>query len=140
MHYSYVGGKRVSNHLMRDFRTFLRLQEAIGLKQVDAQGSIAYDAPPPLPNHGETATQGKFNTGSQSNWGYTQSKNHIVAMIEPVPKLKKKEQQSISRQVNLAITSPLVTTEYLKWSNQTVGFSRVDHRGKFRSQDMHPWC
>jgi hypothetical protein len=56
MHYAYVDGKRVSNHLMRDCRTFLRLQEVVGLKQADAQGTIAYDAPPPLPNHGETAT------------------------------------------------------------------------------------
>jgi hypothetical protein len=50
-------------------------------------------------------------------------------MIQPVPK-SKKEQQSISRQVNLAITSPLATTEYLKWSDQTVGFSRLDHPRK----------
>jgi hypothetical protein len=60
MHYAYADGKRVSNHLMRDYRTFLKLQEA------DAQGSIAYGAlpPPPLPNHGDTATQGQFSTGS----------------------------------------------------------------------------
>jgi hypothetical protein len=105
MHYAYIDGKRVSYHLMRDCRTFLRLQEAIGLKQDVAQGSIAYDAPPPsLPNPGETATQGQFNTGSQSNEGYTQSKNHIAAMIQPVPK-SKKEQRSISRQVSHNITS-----------------------------------
>jgi hypothetical protein len=47
-------------------------------------------------------------------------------MIQRVPK-SKKEQQSISRQVNLAITSPLATTKYLKWSDQTVGFNRIDH-------------
>jgi hypothetical protein len=46
-----------------------------------------------------------------------------------VPK-SKKEQRSISRQVNLAITSPPATTEYLKWSDQTVGFSRIDHPRK----------
>jgi hypothetical protein len=50
-------------------------------------------------------------------------------MIQPVPK-SKKEQQSISRQVNLAITLPLATTEYLKWSDQIVGFSRLDHPRK----------
>jgi hypothetical protein len=65
MNYAYVDGKRVSNHLMRDCRTFLKLQEAIGLKQADAQGPIAYGAPPPpppppLPNHGEAATQGQL--------------------------------------------------------------------------------
>jgi hypothetical protein len=47
-------------------------------------------------------------------------------MIQPVPK-SKKEQKSISRQVNLAISSPPATTEYLRWSNQPVRFSRADH-------------
>jgi hypothetical protein len=47
-------------------------------------------------------------------------------MIQPVPK-SKKEQKSIPRQVNLVIISPPATTEYLNWSDQTVGFSRVDH-------------
>jgi hypothetical protein len=50
-------------------------------------------------------------------------------MIQPVPK-SKKERKSISRQVNLAITSPPATTEYLKWSDQIVRFSRVDHPRK----------
>jgi hypothetical protein len=50
-------------------------------------------------------------------------------MIQPVPK-SKKERKSISRQVNLAITSPPATTEYLKWSDQPVRFSRPDHPRK----------
>jgi hypothetical protein len=50
-------------------------------------------------------------------------------MIQPVPK-SNKEQKSISRQVNLAITSPPATTEYLKWSDQPVRFSRADHPRK----------
>jgi hypothetical protein len=29
IHYAYLDGKRVSNHLMRDCRTFLRLQDAM---------------------------------------------------------------------------------------------------------------
>jgi hypothetical protein len=29
IHYRYLDGKRVSNHLMRDCRTFMKLQEAI---------------------------------------------------------------------------------------------------------------
>jgi hypothetical protein len=91
MHYAYVDGKRVSNHLMRDYRMFLKLQEAVGFKQAGAQGSIVYGTPPPppLPNHGDTTTQGQVNTGSQSNGGYVQSKGHIAAMIQPVPKLKR---------------------------------------------------
>jgi hypothetical protein len=50
-------------------------------------------------------------------------------MIQPVPK-SKKERKSISRQVNLAISSPPATTEYLKWSDQPVRFSRADHPRK----------
>jgi hypothetical protein len=46
-----------------------------------------------------------------------------------VPK-SKKEWKSISRQVNLAISSPPATTEYLRWSDQPVRFSRADHLRK----------
>jgi hypothetical protein len=109
----------------------LKLLEAIRFKQVGTQGSIAYDVPPPplLPSHGDATTQGQPNLGSQSSGGYIQSKGNIAEMIQPVPK-SKKEQKSISRQVNLAITSPPATTEYLNWSDQIVGFSRADHSRK----------
>jgi hypothetical protein len=40
------------------------------------------------------------------------------------------EWKIISRQVNLAISSPPATTEYLKWSDQPVRFSRADHPRK----------
>jgi hypothetical protein len=131
MHYAYVDGKRVFNHLMRNCRTFLKLQEAIGSKQAGTPGSIEYGAPPPPPllSHGDVATQGQPNLGSQGNGGYIQSKGHIVMMIQLVPK-SKKEQKSISRQVNLAITSPPATAEYLNWSNQTVGFIKAVHPRK----------
>jgi hypothetical protein len=58
-----------------------------------------------------------------------ESKVYISAMIQPVPK-SKKERKSISRQVNLAISSPPATTEYLQWSDQPVRFSRVVHPRK----------
>jgi hypothetical protein len=54
---------------------------------------------------------------------------YISAMIQPVPK-SKKERKSISRQVNLAISSPPATIEYLQWSDQPVRFSRADHPRK----------
>jgi hypothetical protein len=57
---------------------------------------------------------------------HLESKLYISAMIQPVPK-SKKERKSISRQINLAISSPPATTEYLKWSDQPVRFSRADH-------------
>jgi hypothetical protein len=47
-------------------------------------------------------------------------------MIQPVPK-SNKEEKSITRQVNLAITSPPATTEYLHWLEQPIEFSRDDH-------------
>jgi hypothetical protein len=50
-------------------------------------------------------------------------------MIQPVPK-SKKEQKSISRQVNLAISSPPAITEYLRWSDHPIRFSRADHPRK----------
>jgi hypothetical protein len=50
-------------------------------------------------------------------------------MIQLVPK-SKKERKSISRQVNLAISSPPATTEYLRWSDQPIRFSRTDHPRK----------
>jgi hypothetical protein len=47
--------------------------------------------------------------GNENEGGYIQSKGHITAMIQPVPK-SNKEEKSISRQVNLAVTLPPVTT------------------------------
>jgi hypothetical protein len=47
-------------------------------------------------------------------------------MIQPVPK-SNKEEKSITRQVNLAISTPPATTEYLHWSEQPIEFSRDDH-------------
>jgi hypothetical protein len=47
-------------------------------------------------------------------------------MIQPVPK-SNKEQKSISREVNLAIISPLAYIEYLHWSEQPIEFSKEDH-------------
>jgi hypothetical protein len=37
MHYAYIDGKRVSWHAMKDCRTFLKLQEAVGHKQAEAR-------------------------------------------------------------------------------------------------------
>jgi hypothetical protein len=47
-------------------------------------------------------------------------------MIQPVSR-SNKEEKSITQQVNLAITSPPATTEYLHWSEQPIEFSRDDH-------------
>jgi hypothetical protein len=47
-------------------------------------------------------------------------------MIQPVPK-SNKDHKSISRQVNLAITLPPVSIEYLHWFEQPIEFNREDH-------------
>jgi hypothetical protein len=60
---------------------------------------------------------------------HLESKVYISAMIQPVPK-SKKEWKSISRQINLAISSPPATREYLRWSDQPVRFNREDHPRK----------
>jgi hypothetical protein len=66
------------------------------------------------------------NQGNNNDGGYIPSKGHMTAMIQPVPN-SHKEEKSISRQVNLEVTSPLVTTEYLQWSEQPIEFNREDH-------------
>jgi hypothetical protein len=113
IHYAYLDGKRVSNHQTKDCRTFLRLQSAMNSNQEARQG-------------GKSTRQGYQ---VQRLAKHPESKVYISAMIQPVPK-SKKERKSISRQVNLAISSPPATTEYLKWSDQPVRFSRADHPRK----------
>jgi hypothetical protein len=113
IHYAYLDGKRVSDHQMKDCRTFLRLQSAMGSsqegRQIERRRSQGYQM--------------------QRLAKHLESKVYISAMIQSVPK-SKKERKSISRQVNLAISSPPATTDYLRWSEQPVKFSRADHPRK----------
>jgi hypothetical protein len=37
MHYAYIDDKRISLHAMKDSRTLLKLQEAVGHKQAEAR-------------------------------------------------------------------------------------------------------
>jgi hypothetical protein len=73
IHYAYLDGKRVSNHLMRDCRTFLRLQDAMELSQGAHRGNII---------------QGNETTGQgyqvQNAAGHLESKVYISTMIQPV--------------------------------------------------------
>jgi hypothetical protein len=81
---------------MKDCRTFLRLQNAMDANQGVRQG-------------GKSMSQGYQ---MQRLVKQLELKVYISAMIQQVPK-SKKERKSISRQVNLAISSPPATTEYL---------------------------
>jgi hypothetical protein len=77
------------------------------------------------------SNQGKWQGERYTSQGYQMQKLarhlgpkiYMSAMIQSVPK-SKKERKSISRQMNLAISSPPATTEYLRWSDQLVKFSR----------------
>jgi hypothetical protein len=80
IHYAYLDGKRVSNHQMKDCRTFLRLQNAMDSSQGTRQ-------------RGKSMSQGYQ---MQRLAKQLESKVYISAMIQPVPK-SKKERKSISR-------------------------------------------
>jgi hypothetical protein len=117
---------------MKDCTTFLKLQEAAMRKQVEAkrQGYEGNTSNALIPmqqaNNGDLQGQHQPNQGQDNDGGYVPSKGRISAMIQPVPK-SNKEEKSITRQVNIAVTSPPVTIEYLHWSEQPIEFSRDDH-------------
>jgi hypothetical protein len=117
---------------MKDCTTFLKLQEAAISKQAEAKRQ-GYDrntnnAPTKdqQVNNGASQGQEQPNQGHDTDGGYVPSKGHITAMIQLVPK-SNNEEKSITRQVNLAVTSPPTTTEYLHWSEQPIEFNRDDH-------------
>jgi hypothetical protein len=117
---------------MKDCKTFLKLQEAAVNKQAEAkrQGYEGNTSNAPTmtqqANNGASQGQNQPSQGHYNDEGYIPSKGHITAMIQPVPK-SNKEEKSITRQVNLAVTSPPATTKYLHWSKQPIEFSRDDH-------------
>jgi hypothetical protein len=118
IHFAFVDGKRVSRHAMKDCKMLLKLQEAAGNKKAEArrQGyeGNTNNIPPSNQQANNRAMQGQNqqSQGNDNEGGYIPSKGHITAMIQPIPK-SDKEEKSISRQVNLAVTSPPVTIEYL---------------------------
>jgi hypothetical protein len=100
---------------MKDCKTFLKLQEAAVNKQSEArrqgyEGNTS-NAPTTIEqaNNGASQGQNQPSQGNDNEGGYIPSKGHVTAMIQPVPK-SKKEEKSITRQVNLAVTSPPATT------------------------------
>jgi hypothetical protein len=101
---------------MKDCKTFLKPQEVAGNKQAKArrQGYDGNTSNAPNQQATNRAAQGQSqpSQGNDNDGGYIPSKGHITAMIQTISK-SHKEEKSISRQVNLAITSPLMTTEYL---------------------------
>jgi hypothetical protein len=102
---------------MKYCTTFLKLQEAALNKQAKAkwqgyEGNTNSAPASQQGNNGILQGQDQLNQGRNDDEGYVPSKGHITAMIQPVPK-SNKEEKSITHQVNLAVTSPLATMEYL---------------------------
>jgi hypothetical protein len=87
MHYEYIDGKRVSQHAMKDCRTFLKLQEAVGHKQAEARRQGYDENASNVPPANQQATNGgaqghnQSNQGNQNDGGYIPSKGYITAMI-----------------------------------------------------------
>jgi hypothetical protein len=102
IHYAYLDGKRVFNHLMSDCRTFVKLQEAMELSKA------ANVVPPPSYNKG-AVNQGYPIHSGQSN---PHSKVYISKMIQPVLKSKKEHKSSY-----------IITT-----NNQRIHMVRTDSR------------
>jgi hypothetical protein len=132
VHSTFVNGKRVSRHAMKDCKTFLKLQEVTVNKQAEArrqgyEGNTNNTLPSTQQANNEALQgQNQPSQGNDNEGGYIPSKGHITAMIQPVAK-SNKEEKSITRQVNLAVTTPPITTEYLHWSEQPIEFNREDH-------------
>jgi hypothetical protein len=102
---------------MKDCTTFLKLQEAALNKQAEAkrqgyEGNTSNTPANLQGNNGVPHGQDQPNQGRNDDKGYVPSKGHIIAMIQPVRK-SNKEEKSITRQVNLVMTSPPAATEYL---------------------------
>jgi hypothetical protein len=108
---------------MKDCRTFLRLQSALDPNQGARQG--------------EKSTSQGYQVQRLAK--HLESKVYISAMIQPVPK-SKKEQKSISRQVNLAISSPPATTKYLNGPINQLGSAEQITQGKYQGRGTRQWC
>jgi hypothetical protein len=96
IHSTFVDGKRVSRHAMKDCKTFLKLQEATVNKQAEAkrQGYEGNTNNAPTmtqqANNGALQGQNQPSQGNDNDGGYIPSKGHITTMIQPVPKSNKR--------------------------------------------------
>jgi hypothetical protein len=102
IHSAFVDGKRVSRHAMKDYKTFLKLQEGAVNKQAKAkkQGYEWNTSNMPTAsqqaNNGASQGQNQSTQGHDNDGGYIPSKGHITAMIQLVPR-SNKEEKSITR-------------------------------------------
>jgi hypothetical protein len=88
---------------MKDYMTFLKLQEAALNKQPEAkrqgyEGNTSSAHANQQGNNGVPQKQDQPNQGRDDDGGYVPSKGHITAMIQHVPK-SNKEEKSITRKL-----------------------------------------
>jgi hypothetical protein len=88
IHYAYLDGKRVSNHQMKDRRTFLRLQNAMDSSQGARQGGKSmsqgyqsiYISNDPTSTKVEERAEEHIQTGQRGNI-ITTSYYKVLAMV-----------------------------------------------------------
>jgi hypothetical protein len=80
IHFAFVDGKRVPRHAMKDYKRFLKLQEAVGNKQAEArrQGyeGNTNNTPPSnqQANSGAAQGQNQPSHGNDNEGGYSHLK------------------------------------------------------------------
>jgi hypothetical protein len=94
IHYAYLNRKRVSNHQMKDCRTFLRLQNTFIPNKRSYQG-------------GRSTSQGYQ---MQHLAKHLESKVYISAMIQPVPKI----QERVEEHIKASKLSNIITTSHYR--------------------------
>ena len=134
MHY-YIDseGRRQSNHLLKDCRTWRYLQRATNATQTEAVNrgfvngprSEVHLPPPPALTSGVQPSVLQITGPSNQNDRYTPSKGALQMIQKARP--TNRAQKLITRQVNMAVLAPPPTVEYLNWSDQPIGFDRTDH-------------
>jgi hypothetical protein len=115
IHYTFIDMKRVSRHAMKDYKTFLKLQEATENNKAEARRQ-GYEGNTnntttsnQQANNGIVQGQSQPNQGNDNEGGYIPSKGHITAMIQPIPKSNKEEKKHIS---SSRLSSNLASSDY----------------------------
>src|SRR3954465_3620852 len=118
--------------MLKDCREFQKLSESMvqmrqqapppGFGNAPAPGEIAHGAPPPPPVGGPN--QPVAPAQNNARHGYPPPKGALMIQKgRPTNRVQKK----ITRQINLAVTTPPAIPEYLSGSESCITFSRSDH-------------
>src|SRR3954465_9791865 len=118
--------------MLKDCREFQKLSESMvqmrqqapppGFGNAPAPGEIAHGAPPPPPVGGPN--QPVAPAQNNARHGYPPPKGALMIQKgRPTNRVQKK----ITRQINLAVTTPPAIPEYLSASESCIMFDRSDH-------------